>query len=75
MEKGKEQSFKPSAAVRGYHSSKTAMSPASFSSQWTSSVQGAWSGHPVSYPRASLHYPAHPHHHASYAYCQGQPAL
>uniref|UniRef100_A0A8K9XBC5 RNA binding motif single stranded interacting protein 3 n=1 Tax=Oncorhynchus mykiss TaxID=8022 RepID=A0A8K9XBC5_ONCMY len=64
----------PSAAVRGYHSSKTAMSPASFSSQWNSSVQGACSGHSVSYPRSSLQYPAHLHHHTSYAYCQGQPA-
>ncbi|KAK6323571.1 hypothetical protein J4Q44_G00059100 [Coregonus suidteri] len=69
----------PSAAVRGYHSSKTAMSPAGFSSQWTSGVQEAWSAHSVSYPRASLHYPAH-HHlhhhptHTSYAYCLRQPA-
>ncbi|XP_036826587.1 RNA-binding motif, single-stranded-interacting protein 3 isoform X2 [Oncorhynchus mykiss] len=70
------QDDKPSAAVRGYHSSKTAMSPAGFSSQWTSGVQEAWSGHTVSYPRASLHYPAHHHHptHASYGYCLGQPA-
>nr|XP_046218424.1 RNA-binding motif, single-stranded-interacting protein 3-like isoform X1 [Oncorhynchus gorbuscha]XP_046218425.1 RNA-binding motif, single-stranded-interacting protein 3-like isoform X1 [Oncorhynchus gorbuscha] len=68
------QDDKPSAAVRGYHSSKTAMSPAGFSSQWTSGVQEAWSGHTVSYPRASLHYPAHHPTHASYAYCLGQPA-
>ncbi|CAB1351299.1 unnamed protein product, partial [Coregonus sp. 'balchen'] len=59
--------------------SKTAMSPAGFSSQWTSGVQEAWSAHSVSYPRASLHYPAH-HHlhhhptHTSYAYCLRQPA-
>ncbi|XP_052327851.1 RNA-binding motif, single-stranded-interacting protein 3-like isoform X1 [Oncorhynchus keta] len=71
---GHRDDKKPSAAVRGYHSSKTAMSPASFSSQWNSSVQGACSGHSVSYPCASLQYPAHLHHHTSYAYCQGQPA-
>ncbi|XP_071384133.1 CUGBP Elav-like family member 3-B, partial [Centroberyx affinis] len=81
---------KPSAAVRGYHSSKTAAMSPSLGSQWTTSGgQGAWSG--PSFPRTSLHhYPSHQQHHqhqhqhqhhqhhqsthASYAYCPAHTA-
>ncbi|XP_056153990.1 lateral signaling target protein 2 homolog [Lampris incognitus] len=79
---------KPSAAVRGYHSTKAAAMTPTLGSQWTSGAsggQGPWSG--PSFPRASLHhYPSHHHHqrqhhhqqqpptHAGYAYCPGQPA-
>lgn len=71
---------KPSAAVRGYHSSKTATMSPSLGSSWSSGSgggQGNWSG--PSLNRSSLqhyisHHHQHPHHHSqsthtSYAYC------
>lgn len=80
-------SHQPSAAVRGYHSSKAA---AVSGSSWTTgssgggggSGQGAWSG--PSFTHASLqHYLSHqqhPHHHhqsthTSYAYCPAHTAV
>uniref|UniRef100_A0AAQ6AQ23 RRM domain-containing protein n=1 Tax=Amphiprion ocellaris TaxID=80972 RepID=A0AAQ6AQ23_AMPOC len=75
---------KPSAAVRGYHSSKTAALSPSLGSSWTtgsSGGQGALSG--PSFTRTSLqHYISHqqhPHHHlqsthTSYAYCPAHTA-
>ncbi|KAL7382735.1 hypothetical protein ABVT39_027063 [Epinephelus coioides] len=65
---------KPSAAVRGYHSSKTAATG-------SSGGQGAWSG--PSFTRTNLqhylsHHQQHPHHsqspHTSYAYCPAHTA-
>lgn len=68
----------PSAAVRGYHTSKPAAMSPSLSSNWvtvSSDGQGAWSGTTT---RGSVqHYLAHqqhPHHHhqtthTSYSYC------
>ncbi|XP_069033176.1 RNA-binding motif, single-stranded-interacting protein 3 isoform X1 [Embiotoca jacksoni] len=73
----KDDKKQPSAAVRGYHSSKTAAMSPSLGSGWAagSSVgQGAWSG--PTFTRAGLqHYISHHHHHhpqsthTSYAYC------
>ncbi|XP_035476500.2 RNA-binding motif, single-stranded-interacting protein 3 isoform X2 [Scophthalmus maximus] len=70
---------KPSAAVRGHHSSKAraAAMSSSLGSSWTGGGggvgQGAWSG--PSFSHASLqHYVSHPHHHhqsthTGFAYC------
>lgn len=74
-------SHQPSAAVRGYHSSKPAAVGPSLGSNWVTASgggQGAWSG--TSFNRGSLqHYLSHhqhPHHHhqsahTSYSYCSG----
>lgn len=68
-------SHQPSAAVRGYHSSKAAATG-------SSGGQGAWSG--PSFTRTNLqHYLSHhhqqPHHsqspHTSYAYCPAHTAV
>lgn len=75
-------SHQPSAAVRGYHSSKaSAMSP-SLGSNWTSgSGGGQVSRSYPSVPRASLqHYLSQQHHHppsthTSYAYCPAHTAV
>lgn len=75
---------KPSAAVRGYHSSKAATMSPSLGSSWTtgsSGGQGTRSG--PSFTRASLqhylsHHQQHPHHqstHTSYAYCPAHTAV
>uniref|UniRef100_A0A3Q1JAE5 RRM domain-containing protein n=1 Tax=Anabas testudineus TaxID=64144 RepID=A0A3Q1JAE5_ANATE len=76
---GKKDDKKPSAAVRGYHTSKPAAMSPSLSSNWvtvSSDGQGAWSG--TTFTRGSVqHYLAHqqhPHHHhqtthTSYSYC------
>ncbi|XP_004549061.1 RNA-binding motif, single-stranded-interacting protein 3 isoform X2 [Maylandia zebra] len=81
----KKPSFQPSAAVRGFHGSKSAAMGPSLGSNWTSGSsggQGAWSG--PSFTRASLqHYISHQqqhaqHHpqstHTSYAYCPAHTA-
>ncbi len=79
-------SHQPSAAVRGYHSSKAAATSPSLGSNWTtgsSGGQGARSG--PSFTRASLqhylsHHQQHPHHHpqsshTSYTYCPAHTAV
>lgn len=79
-------SHQPSAAVRGYHSSKAAATSPGLGSNWTagsSGGQGARSG--PSFTRSSLqhylsHHQQHPHHHpqsthTSYAYCQAHTAV
>lgn len=81
-----QPSFQPSAAVRGFHGSKSAAMGPSLGSNWTSGSsggQGAWSG--PSFTRASLqHYISHQqqhaqHHpqstHTSYAYCPAHTAV
>lgn len=70
-------SHQPSAAVRGYHSSKAAAASGS------SGGQGSWSG--PSFTRTNLqhylsHHQQHPHHHpqsqhTSYAYCPAHTAV
>jgi len=79
--------FQPSAAVRGYHSSKTAAMSPGLGSSWTtgsSGGQGSWSS--PSFTRASLqhyishHHQQHPHHHppsthTSYTYCTAHTAV
>ncbi|XP_058474561.1 RNA-binding motif, single-stranded-interacting protein 3 isoform X1 [Solea solea] len=65
---------KPSAAVRGYHSSKASAVSSSISSGWTpgSGVgQGAWSSPSITHASVPQQ---HPHHHhqstlTSYTYC------
>nr|XP_019958004.1 PREDICTED: RNA-binding motif, single-stranded-interacting protein 3-like isoform X1 [Paralichthys olivaceus] len=79
---GQRDDKKPSAAVRGYHSSKAAAMNSNLASSWTtgsSAGQGAWSG--PSFNHASLQqYLSHqqqPHHHhqsTSYAYCSAHTA-
>lgn len=75
-------SHQPSAAVRGYHSSRAAAMSPSLGSNWTSGGGGGQGSRSYpSVPRASLqHYLSQQHHHlpsthTSYAYCPAHTAV
>ncbi|CAJ1083261.1 RNA-binding motif%2C single-stranded-interacting protein 3 isoform X1 [Xyrichtys novacula] len=76
---------KPTSAVRGYHSSKSASMNPSVGSSWTSGGSGGQGTRSSSsYTRASLqhylsHHQQHPHHHpqsahTGYTYCPAHTA-